>query len=247
MNTLTNKVALITESSSGLGKAIAERYAAMGADIVINYLFDKTAALEVVSNIEAMGSKAIAVQADVLKPIDIERLFAETIMKFGKIDIVVASTTQTATVTKDFIPGNFDELFSLHTSDAHITMQYAVKNITSYGRIIFIASNAASDVPSNSDYGRCKTFILHLVDFLAKEIGYRGVTVNAILAFDIDKTGIFSEQGNYPELRKKIIAENPMGRLGQIKDVADAAEFFASDFSSFISGQYLLVSGGLNY
>ena len=91
MNSLKNKVALITGSSRGLGKAIAERYAALGADIVINYAGNKAAAEEVESNIKAMGAKVISVQADVSKVEDIKRLFAEAKKAFGKIDIVVAN------------------------------------------------------------------------------------------------------------------------------------------------------------
>lgn len=91
MYTLQNKTALITGSARGLGKAIAERYAALGANIVINYSKDKTSADEVVSNITAMGVKVIAVQADVSKVVDIERLFEEAKNAFGKIDIVVAN------------------------------------------------------------------------------------------------------------------------------------------------------------
>src|SRR6201996_5993840 len=91
MNTLKNKVALITGSARGLGKAIAERYAAMGADIVINYSRDKASADEVVSNIKAMGARVIAVQADVSKVAEIARLFDEAKKAFGKIDIVVAN------------------------------------------------------------------------------------------------------------------------------------------------------------
>src|ERR1700722_5822160 len=91
MNSLKNKVALVTGSARGLGKAIAERFAALGADIVVNYSRDKSSADEVVSNIKAMGVKVIAVQADVSKVADIQRLFSEAQKAFGKIDIVVAN------------------------------------------------------------------------------------------------------------------------------------------------------------
>src|SRR5687768_9458947 len=91
MKSLHNKVALITGSARGLGKAIAERYASLGADIVINYSKDKASADEVLNNIKAMGVRVIAVQADVTKPKEIEKLFTETMKTFGKIDIVVAN------------------------------------------------------------------------------------------------------------------------------------------------------------
>src|ERR687885_335228 len=110
MNSLHNKVALITGSARGLGKAIAERYAALGASIVINYSKDKNSANEVLGNIRAMGAKAIAIQADVSKVADIERLFAEAKKEFGKIDIVVANAgiELVETPVTDFTEEQFD-------------------------------------------------------------------------------------------------------------------------------------------
>jgi 3-oxoacyl-[acyl-carrier protein] reductase len=113
----TNKTAIITGSARGLGKAIAERYAALGANIIINYSKDKTSAEEVVSNITAMGVKVIAVQADVSKVADIERLFEEAKKAFGKIDIVVANAgvEMVETPVTQFTEEQFDRLFSINT------------------------------------------------------------------------------------------------------------------------------------
>src|SRR6201996_3182735 len=146
MNTLKNKVALITGSVRGLGKAIAERYAALGADIVINYSRDKASADEVVSNIKAMGVKVIAVQADVSKVADIERLFDEAKKAFGKIDIVVANAgiELVETPVVDFTEEQFDRVFSINTKGSYFTMQQAAKNVTDNGRIIYIASRTTS-------------------------------------------------------------------------------------------------------
>jgi len=249
MNSLNNKVALITGSARGLGKAIAERYAALGADIVINYSRDKASADEVVSNIQAMGVKVVSVQADVSKVADIERLFSKAKQAFGKIDIVVANAgiEMVETPVTQFTEEQFDRLFSINTKGAYFTMQQAAKNVEDKGRIIYVASSTtAFPVAGMAVYGGSKTTPRYLVDVLSKEIGYRGVTVNSIIPFAVDHSGIFAEEGSYPELRKSLLDSNPMGRLAEVEDVANVAEFFASELSSFVNGQHLLVNGGAN-
>ena len=247
MNTLENKTALITGSARGLGKAIAERYAALGANIVVNYSRDKASADETISNIEAMGVKVMAIQADVSKVTDIERLFNETKKAFGKIDIVVANAgiEMVETPVTDFTEEQFDKLFSINTKGAYFTMQQAAKYIEDYGRIIYIASSTtAFPVSGMAIYGGSKTTPRYMVDVLSKEIAHRGITVNSIIPFAVDNAGIFTEEDSYPELRKSLIESCPMGRLAEVEDVANLAEFYASDLSSFVNGQHLLVNGG---
>ena len=249
MYTLQNKTALITGSARGLGKAIAERYAALGANIVINYSKDKTSADEVVSNITAMGARVIAIQADVSKVPDIERLFEEAKKAFGKIDIVVANAgiEMVETPVTQFTEEQFDRLFSINTKGAYFTMQQAAINVEDNGRVIYIASSTtAFPVQGMAVYGGSKITPRYLVDVLSKEIGHRGVTVNSIIPFAVDHSGIFADADSYPELRKSLLESCPMGRLAEVEDVANAAEFFASDLSSFVNGQHLLVNGGAN-
>ena len=247
MNTLNNKVAVITGSARGLGKAIAERYAALGADVVINYSRDKASADEVVSNITAMGARVIAVQADVSKVAEIEKLFAAAKEAFGKIDIVVANAgiEMVETPVTDFTEEQFDRLFAINTKGTYFTLQQAAKQIEDKGRIIYIASSTTSfPVPGMAVYGGSKTTPRYLVDILSKEIGHRGVTVNSIIPFAVDHSGIFAEEGSYPRLRQQLLDSCPMGRLAEVEDVANVAEFFASELSSFVNGQHLLVNGG---
>ena len=247
MNSLKNKVAVITGSVRGLGKAIAERYAALGADIVINYSKDKASAEEVLSNISAMGARVIAVQADLSKVADLERLFAEAKKAFGKIDIVVANAgiEMVEVPVTDFTEEQFDKVFSINTKGSYFTLQQAARNVEDNGRIIYIASSTTSfPVPGMAIYGGSKTTPRYLVDILSKEIGHRGVTVNSIIPFAVDHSGIFVEENSYPALRKQLLDSCPMGRLAEVEDVANVAEFFASDLSSFVNGQHLLVNGG---
>lgn len=247
MNNLTNKIALITGSARGLGKAIAERYASLGANIIINYSKDKASADEVVSNIKAMGVKVIAIQADISKVAEIERLFSEAKKAFGRIDIVVANAgiELVETPVVDFTEAQFDHVFSINTKGTYFTMQQAARNVENNGRIIYIASSTTSfPVPGMAVYGGSKTTPRYLVDILSKEIGYKGITVNSIIPFAVDKSGIFAKPDSYPALRRQLLDSCPMGRLAEVEDVANAAEFFASDLSSFVNGQHLLVNGG---
>ncbi|MBU2998114.1 SDR family oxidoreductase [Cellulophaga baltica] len=247
MNSLKNRVAIITGSGRGLGKAIAERYAALGADIVLNYSRDKASADEVEENIKAMGARVFSVQADVSKVADIKHLFSEAKKAFGKIDIVIANAgiEMVETPVIDFTEEQFDKLFSINTKGAYFTMQQAAKQIEDNGRIIYIASSTTVfPVAGMAIYGGSKTTPKYMVDVLSKEIGHRGVTVNSIIPFAVDHSGIFAEENSYPELRKSLIDSCPMKRLAAVEDVANVAEFFASDMASFVNGQHLLLNGG---
>ena len=242
MYNLSNKVALITGAAKGLGKAIAERYAALGANIIVHYSRDKLLADEVVNNIKAMGAKVISVQAHVNKITEIERLFAEAKKAFGKIDIVVANAENEVT---EFTEDHFGREFGANLTGVYLTMRQAARNVTNNGRIIYIASTMISFSGTGMTvYCGSKSASSCLVDILSKEIGHKGITVNAIIPFAIDHAGIFIEADSYPKLRKQLLDSCPMGRLAEMGDVANAAEFFASDLSSFVNGQHLHVNGG---
>jgi len=180
---------------------------------------------------------------------EIKRLFAEAKKAFGKIDIVVANAgiEMVETPATQFTEEQFDRLFSINTKGAYFTMQQAALNVEDNGRIIYIASSTtAFPVRGMAVYGGSKTTPRYMVNVLAQEIGCRGVTVNSIIPFAVDHSGIFAEPGSYPELRKSLLDSCPMGRLAEVEDVANIAEFFASDLSSFVNGQHLLVNGGAN-
>jgi 3-oxoacyl-[acyl-carrier protein] reductase len=144
----------------------------------------------------------------------------------------------------DFTEEQFDRVFSINTKGSYFTLQQAAKHVVDNGRIIYIASSTTSfPVPGMAVYGGSKTTPRYLVDILAKEIGHRGVTVNTIIPFAVDHSGIFVDLEAYPALRKQLLDSCPMHRLAEVEDVANVAEFFASDLSSFVSGQHLLVNG----
>ena len=241
---LTGKVALITGASSGLGKAIAERYAALGADIVVHYGKNKGGADAVVAAAIGMGRRAVALQADTTQVAEIEELFREAKAAMGKLDIVVANAgiELSDVAVTDFTEAQFDQVFTTNAKGSFFTMQQAARHIEDQGRIIYIASSTTSfPMRGMAVYGGSKTAPKYLVEVLAKEIGHRGVTVNSVVPYAVQGTGMFAVD-HYSI--KPLTEQNPMQRLATPEDVANVAEFFASGLSSFVNGQHLLVTGG---
>ena len=182
MPSFKNKVALVTGGGRGIGKAIAERYGARGASVVVNYSSSADAARETVNVIQGSGGAAIAVQADVSKVADIERLFQTTLERFGHLDIAVvnAGLEMSGQPVLDFTEEDYDRLFNINTKGAFFTMQKAAKYVADNGRILFIGSSTtAFPMPGHGLYGGSKMAPRFLVEVLAKEIGHRGVTVNS--------------------------------------------------------------------
>lgn len=246
MTTLENKVALITGAARGIGRAIAERYGSLGAKVVVNYSRDEKNALDTVAAIERSGSAAIAIQADVSKVADIERLFDASIDHFGVIDIVVANAGVEIVDQPivDFTEEDFDRLFAINTKGAFFTLQMAARRIVDHGRIIYIGSSSTSmPVPGTGLYSGSKMAARHLVEVLAMEIGHRGVAVNSIIPTAIEGAGVFTDSVDQ-KFRDYVESSRPMGRMGRVEDVANAAEYLASDLAAFVSGQHLLLSGG---
>jgi 3-oxoacyl-[acyl-carrier protein] reductase len=248
MTDLSGKVALVTGSARGIGKAIAVRYAQLGADIVINYSGDEAGASKTVAEVGEIGRDAIAVKADVTKPDEIERLFTETIGRFGKVDIVVANAGVELVdlPLSETTEEQFDRLFAVNTKGAFFTLQKAAKYVSDNGRIISVGfSTTCSPVAGVGLYGASKMAARYVVGVLAQEIGHRGVTVNTILPTVIADAGVFTDIDDDHPYHQLMQNFRPIGgRMGRPSDVADVAEYFASDIAGWVSGQHLLISGG---
>jgi 3-oxoacyl-[acyl-carrier protein] reductase len=227
MTDLSGKVALVTGSARGIGKAIAVRYAQLGADIAINYSGDEANASKTVAEIGEIGRDAIAVKADVTKPAEIERLFTETLGRFGKVDIVVANAgvelvDQPILETTE---EQFDRLLAINTKVTFFTLQKAAKYVSDNGRIIYVGSSTTCNPVSGVGlYGASKMAGRYVVGVLAQEIGKRGVTVtvNTILPTVIADAGVFT--GIDDDHPYHTLMENfrPIGgRMGRPGDVAD--------------------------
>jgi 3-oxoacyl-[acyl-carrier protein] reductase len=246
MSNLHDKVALITGSARGIGRAIAERYASLGASVVVNYLSDWESAHDTVAAIERTGGRAIAVQADVARTGDLDRLFAAALDHFHRLDIVVANAgvevigRRMVDVTED----DFDHIFSANAKGAFFTLQLAAKHVSDGGRIIYVGSSTtAFPLPGYALYGSSKIAGQFLVEVLAKELGNRGITVNSILPTAIEGAGVFT--GGVPEEVTQFVRSfRPIARMGTVNDVANVAEYLAGDLAAFVSGQHLLVTGG---
>jgi 3-oxoacyl-[acyl-carrier protein] reductase len=242
---LRNKVALITGSARGIGRAIAERFASLGANIVVNYSHDKSSADDVLQHVKQFGTRSIGVQADVSKAEDVARLFDTALETFGRIDIVVvnAGVELLDVPVVEFTEDQFDKLFSINTKGAFFTMQAAAKHVSDGGRIIYTGSSTmAYPTPGFALHGGSKVAPGYLVQVLAKEIAKRRVTVNAILPTATDGAGVHTNVN--ADYKLMIEGFNPMGRMGTPEDAANVAEFFAGELSSFVSGQMLMISGG---
>jgi 3-oxoacyl-[acyl-carrier protein] reductase len=243
---LQEKVALVTGSGRGIGRAIAERYAARGARVVVNYANNSALAEDAVAKIVSAGGKAIAVQADVARVDDIKHLFDTVLDTYGRLDIVVANAgiELVAQSVIDFTEADFDRLFAVNAKGTFFTLQQAACRVADNGRIIYIGtSNTAFPLPGRALYGGSKIAAQFLVQVLAKEVGHRGVAVNSILPTAIEGAGVFTD-GVRSEVREFVKSFRPIQRMGTVEDVADAAEYLAGDLSGFVSGQHLMVSGG---
>ncbi len=245
---LTDKVAVVTGASKGIGAGIAKQLAAEGAAVVVNYASSKSDADKVVDEISKRGGKAIAVQGDVAKKKDIERLFAEAKEAFGKIDILVNNAG-----VYDFKPleeiteNEFHREFNTNVLGMMLATQESLKHFgPEGGSIINIGSLASSLTPPTAViYNATKGAVDAITQTLAKELGPKKIRVNSINPGMVITEGAIA--GGYTEgdMRKMFESQTPLGRVGETDDIAPAAIFFASDDSKWITGETLRVAGGL--
>jgi len=243
---LAGKVAVVTGASKGIGASIAKQLAAEGASVVVNYASSKAGADKVVNEITAAGGKAVAVQADVARKADIERLFAETKKAFGRLDVLVNNAG-----IYEFFPleqvteEHFHKQFNVNVLGLILATQEAVKQFPSTSSIINISSVAGvSPVPGGSVYSATKAAVDAVTKSLARELGARKIRVNAINPGMIETEGFHAAGIAESDFRKQIEAQTPLGRIGQPQDIATVATFLASTESGWITGETFLVAGG---
>lgn len=248
MSKLTGKVALVTGASKGIGAAIARRLAAQGASVVVNYAASKEGAEQVVADIVAAGGKAIAVQADVSKPDDIERLFAAAQKAYGKLDILVNNAgvfafgpLESVTVEEFHRQMNLNVLGTLLASKAA-----ASAFGDSGGSIVNLSSSASiAPMPGSAIYSATKAAVDALTVALAKELGPRTIRVNAVSPGPTETERAIDMGLAQSDMGRAMISQTPLGRFGKPDDMASVVAFLASDDAGWITGQTLQVSGGL--
>ncbi len=245
---LEGKVALVTGASKGIGAAIAKQLAAEGAAVVVNYASSKEGADRVVNEIKKTGGKAVALQGDVAKAQDIEHLFAEAKKQFGKLDILVnnAGVYEFAPL-ENLSAEHYDRIFDINVRGLLLASREAAKYIDGKGgSIINIGSVVSSIAPPNSSvYTATKGAVDAITKTLANELGPRNIRVNAINPGMVVTEGAQSQGIIESDMRKQIESQTPLGRIGQPLDIAPAAVFFASDDSAWITGESLVIAGGL--
>lgn len=245
MANLKNKVAIVTGSSRGLGKAVAKLLALNGANVVINYSSNKIQADEVVSEIVQSGGQAFAIQADISNPAEITKLFDQTIERYGQIDIVINNAGIMITkFTRDTSEEDFDRTFSINTKSVFFSMREAATKMADNGRIINISSSVTRVMfPTYGVYSASKAAVEQMTKVFAKEIGNRGITANTISPGPIN-TELFL-QGKNEEAIQRIAGLTAFNRIGETDDIAPVILFLASDESQWITGQNFGVNGGM--
>lgn len=237
----------MTGASKGIGTAIAKRLAADGASVVVNYASSRAGADKVVGDIAAAGGKAIAVQADLSKKTDIDRLIDEAVKGFGRLDILVNNAG-----VYEFMPlegvteEHFHRQFNINVLGLIFATQQAVARFgPEGGSIVNIGSVAGiSAPPAASVYSGTKAAVNAITRSLAQELGPRKIRVNAVNPGMVVTEGVQSAGIDESDFRKVVEAQTPIGRIGLPEDVAPLVAFLASDEASWITGELYNVSGG---
>jgi 3-oxoacyl-[acyl-carrier protein] reductase len=246
MGSLSGKVAIITGSSRGIGRALAERLGRDGARVVVTYAGNRDKAEEVVSVIKANGSDAITLQLDLSKLDDIRSLFQNTISQFGKLDILVISGGAPRLVKPlaETTEEEFDSVFTFNAKGNFFALQEAAKHMADGGCIVtFSTPYTVQPQPNLSVIAGSKAAIEAFTFALAKEVGSRGIRVNAIMPGPTITDSFASMISSEEQEQLKQIA--PLQRLAEPEEVANAVAFLVSDDAGYITGHTLHVTGGL--
>lgn len=247
MSKLKGKVAVVTGASKGIGAGIAKALAAEGASVVVNYASSKEGAEKVVKAITAAGGKAVAVGGDVAKAGDAKKIIDAAIQNFGKLDVLVNNSgvyefQPLENVTEE----HYKKIFDVNVLGALLTTKEAAKHLKEGGSIINIGS-AVTEVfpPASSVYTATKGALDAITGVLARELGPRKIRVNSLNPGMVETEGTHTAGMIGSDFQKQIEAQAPLGRIGQVGDIASIATFLASDDSSWLTGERLVASGGM--
>ena len=247
MSRLTGKVALVTGASKGIGAGIALALGAEGAHVVVNYASSRDGADQVVAAIGKAGGKAVAIQGHVGRTADVEKLFAEAAQAFGTIDILVNNAGVFSFMPIDEITEEeYHRQFDTNVLGVLLASQAAAKQFGPQGGSVINISSVVSRLapPGSSIYSATKGAVDTITKVLAKELGPRGIRVNAINPGMIETEGTRSAGFIGSAFESKTVEQTPLGRIGKPDDIAPVAVFLASDESRWVTGEIINVSGG---
>jgi 3-oxoacyl-[acyl-carrier protein] reductase len=245
---LAGKVAVVTGASKGIGAGIAKSLAAAGAKVVVNYASSREGADKVVAEIAAQGGKAIAVQGDVSKAADVQRLFAEAKKAFGSLDVLVNNAgIYKFDPLEDVTEQEFHRQYDVNVLGTILATQEAAKYFGPNGGSVINMGSVASELgfPHSVVYASTKGAVDTITQVLAKELAPRKIRVNVIAPGGVETEGLHTIGIVGSDMETQMIAQTPLGRLGQPDDIARVALFLASDQSGWMTGERLTVSGGL--
>ncbi|HEX3353331.1 MAG TPA: glucose 1-dehydrogenase [Terriglobales bacterium] len=247
MSELTGKVAIVTGASKGIGAAIAKSLGAAGAAVVVNYASSKAGADRVVAEITSQGGKAVAIQGDVSKADDVQRLFKETKKAFGSLDVLVNNAgvykfQPLEAITEE----EFHRQFNTNVLGLLLATREAVKYFGDKGGSVINIGSVASRLtpPTTSVYSATKGAVDAVTAVLSKELGSRKIRVNSINPGGVETEGVHTMGVIGSDFQKEMVAATPLGRFGQPQDIAPIAVFLASENSGWLTGETLLASGG---
>lgn len=247
MKKLTGKVAVVTGASKGIGAAIAKSLAAEGASVVVNYASSKSGADAVVSAITAGGGKAVAVHGNVSKPAEAQGIIDAAIKNFGHLDILVNNSgVYEFSPIESFTEEHYNKIFNVNVLGLLLTTQAAIKHLGEGASIINIGSLVSSLTPPNTAvYTATKGAVDAITGVLAKELGAKKIRVNSINPGMVETEGVQTMGIIGSDFEKGIVAQTPLGRVGQVDDIASVATFLASSDSKWITGELVRTGGGL--
>ena len=247
MSKLAGKVAVVTGASKGIGAAISKALAAEGASVVVNYASSKTGADAVVAAIKEAGGKAVAVRGDVSKAADAKGIVAGAIAAFGRLDILVNNSGVYAfSPIEQVNEDQFHQMFNVNVLGLLLVTQAAVEHLGEGASIINIGSGVTSLTPAASSvYTATKGAVDAITGVLSRELGPRKIRVNSINPGIVDTEGTQSAGFIGSDFEKGLIGQTPLGRAGKPQDIAAVAVFLASADSAWVTGEKLIVGGGL--
>ncbi len=237
-------VAIVTGASRGIGRALAQRLAADGFSVVVNFAGNAAAAEATVGSIRADGGSALAIRADVSQPADVTALFSAALEAFGRVDVVVSNGgVMTLGGIAQMPVETFDRLMAINLRGTFLMMSEAAKWLASGGRFIALSTSViAKSLPGYGPYIASKAGVEGLVKVFAHELRGREISVNAVAPGPV-ATELFYE-GKSEDLVAQIVKQAPLERIGQPEDIANLVSFLAGSEGGWVNGQVIRANGG---